>query len=603
MAVCQSIGKPTMGMPLPPQMGPTGMCVQGITPSGVAPPCIWTAGVSCVPGLPTAGMGGPGVYMPGMAGLGMQNLHPLPHVTMPDAMAPGTASSGMGMAMESAPGIDLPGKGTLVKGGPCFGMQGVTMHCVGMPSTSGSHGEDVGKGGMHGWQWLGQSSGGDRIGFANLGVVLPPKKELLAMAANGMSKDDILKRLGSLGRTGFFGRSVWPGVDKGACEVWDGLALGAGGVSVGVGKPASISDNVRRDGPKKPNPPEKLFVGGLPLSVTETGLRDFLAGYGKVKSIQLKYDAAGNFKGFAFITFESCEVAEKLCNTKGLVYEGSPIDFRRPLAWSGPGDSSPKEARIFVGGLPKTTTKEAVESYFSQYGRVASIKMKYDSEGNLKGFAFVTFEDKLTAEVACSAKCHKFEGKAIDCRLADSEQPVDPHDKVFVGGLPKDTTEEEIMEHFSEFGVVVSIDMKYDDKTGRFRGFCFVTFESQLSAEAVYRSASTFKNRPITCRPSVRKPAIDSAVSAVMAAQAPPAVGASPEDVAVHQQYTALGASLVPTVGTLAPWADEKAVQRARSVALRQGLSGLLGSVSLAAQASQYGPMSQSGAPDRPSPF
>ena len=49
--------------------------------------------------------------------------------------------------------------------------------------------------------------------------------------------------------------------------------------------------------------------------------------------------------------------------------------------------------------------------------------------------------------------------------------------KVFVGGIKDDTTEEHLMEYFSKFGSVESVDIITDKETKKKRGFGFVSFD------------------------------------------------------------------------------------------------------------------------------
>lgn len=51
-------------------------------------------------------------------------------------------------------------------------------------------------------------------------------------------------------------------------------------------------------------------------------------------------------------------------------------------------------------------------------------------------------------------------------------------DKIFVGGIHFDATEEELAEYFSKFGKVKDTVIMKDRVTGKPRGFGFVTFES-----------------------------------------------------------------------------------------------------------------------------
>ena len=50
--------------------------------------------------------------------------------------------------------------------------------------------------------------------------------------------------------------------------------------------------------------------------------------------------------------------------------------------------------------------------------------------------------------------------------------------KLFVGNLPRETSEEELNELFAEFGAVVSCKIIKDRETGQSRGFGFVEMTS-----------------------------------------------------------------------------------------------------------------------------
>ncbi|MBI4456730.1 MAG: RNA-binding protein [Acidobacteria bacterium] len=57
--------------------------------------------------------------------------------------------------------------------------------------------------------------------------------------------------------------------------------------------------------------------------------------------------------------------------------------------------------RLFVGKLPFDTTEVDLREYFSQVGAVSAVILPTDREtGKKRGFAFVDFEDKATAENA-----------------------------------------------------------------------------------------------------------------------------------------------------------------------------------------------------------
>lgn len=51
--------------------------------------------------------------------------------------------------------------------------------------------------------------------------------------------------------------------------------------------------------------------------------------------------------------------------------------------------------------------------------------------------------------------------------------------RVFVGGVPYASTEEELKAHFSQAGDVVSVFMPIDRESGKKRGFAFVEFADE----------------------------------------------------------------------------------------------------------------------------
>ncbi|XP_056639249.1 RNA-binding motif protein, X-linked 2-like [Diorhabda sublineata] len=52
---------------------------------------------------------------------------------------------------------------------------------------------------------------------------------------------------------------------------------------------------------------------------------------------------------------------------------------------------------------------------------------------------------------------------------------------IFVGGLPYDLTEGDIVCVFSQYGEVVNINLVRDKDTGKSKGFCFICYEDQRS--------------------------------------------------------------------------------------------------------------------------
>ena len=71
--------------------------------------------------------------------------------------------------------------------------------------------------------------------------------------------------------------------------------------------------------------------------------------------------------------------------------------------------------QIYIGNMNYRTTEDDINSLFSQYGEVESVKLISDREtGRAKGFGFVTMNDDAAAKEAIEALNEKeFEGRTL----------------------------------------------------------------------------------------------------------------------------------------------------------------------------------------------
>lgn len=70
----------------------------------------------------------------------------------------------------------------------------------------------------------------------------------------------------------------------------------------------------------------KIYVGNLPYSMTESGLEELFSSSGKINNINVIQDReTGRSKGFAFVEFESSEGAEAALTLNGHQLEGRTI--------------------------------------------------------------------------------------------------------------------------------------------------------------------------------------------------------------------------------------------------------------------------------------
>ncbi|GHO83881.1 RNA recognition motif domain-containing protein [Dictyobacter formicarum] len=81
--------------------------------------------------------------------------------------------------------------------------------------------------------------------------------------------------------------------------------------------------------------------------------------------------------------------------------------------------------------------------------------------------------------------------------------------RLYVGGLPYQTDEQELREVFGQIGVVTFATVITDRDTGRSKGFGFVEFEDDEQARAAIEqlNGSTLGTRTITVNEARERPA------------------------------------------------------------------------------------------------
>jgi nucleolin len=160
----------------------------------------------------------------------------------------------------------------------------------------------------------------------------------------------------------------------------------------------------------------KLFVAGLPESVTEDTLREiFEAVGGTVVDVSLPRDrATGRPRGFGFVTLSSAEEAAAARGSlDGSLQAGRSISVRpfssepprrgegRPEGGGAP--ASPSEDRtLYVGNLPYDASQQEVADLLSQNGVTSIVRVHLPAgpDGRPRGFGFVTLGSAEAANEA-----------------------------------------------------------------------------------------------------------------------------------------------------------------------------------------------------------
>ncbi len=175
------------------------------------------------------------------------------------------------------------------------------------------------------------------------------------------------------------------------------------------------------------NEEAKLFVAGLPDSMSEDGLRQlFEATGGKVMNVSLPKDrATGRPRGFGFVTLSTPEEAQSAREAlDGSLQAGKSISVRPfqaepprrdgaagpssgPPRSKGPGRANEDERKIYVGNLPYDCSQQDIEQLVNnaagEAGTVAHVSLPAGPDGRKKGFGFVLMTTVDAAKAAVTA--------------------------------------------------------------------------------------------------------------------------------------------------------------------------------------------------------
>jgi len=160
-------------------------------------------------------------------------------------------------------------------------------------------------------------------------------------------------------------------------------------------------------------------------------------------------------------------------------------------------ESEEQERKLFVGGLNKAQTdEESLRSFFIKFGGIIDTTIMRDSDKQSRGFGFVLFESASSVDeiitVRKEGKVFTLDDHHIEVKralpkvpggTAGSSRTGGLYRKIFVGGLPSSITEDELRKYFERFGRVTETEILRDRETNRLRGFAFVTFDDEDSAD------------------------------------------------------------------------------------------------------------------------
>nr|GMC86362.1 29 kDa ribonucleoprotein A, chloroplastic [Ipomoea batatas] len=189
------------------------------------------------------------------------------------------------------------------------------------------------------------------------------------------------------------------------------------------------------------SPDLKLFVGNLPYNIDSAALAGLFQQPGNVEMVEVIYDKqTGRSRGFGFVTMSTVEevkLAAQQFNGYELdgramrVNSGPPPPRRENSTFSGGArggrsfDNANRGHKLHVGNLAWGVDDQALETLFSEQGKVMEARVVYDRDsGRSRGFGFVTYGSAEEANNAIKMlDCINLIGREIRVSHAESRPP------------------------------------------------------------------------------------------------------------------------------------------------------------------------------------
>ena len=161
-----------------------------------------------------------------------------------------------------------------------------------------------------------------------------------------------------------------------------------------------------------------VFISNLDYTATEEEVRNALQAAGAITLFKMIRDYKGRSKGYCYVQLSSAEAVEKALQLDRTPIRGRPMFVSRcdPNRTRGSGfkySCSLEKNKLFVKGLPVTTTKEELEEIFKVHGILKEVRIVTYRNGHSKGLAYVEYQDENSAAKALLAT----DGMKIDDKV------------------------------------------------------------------------------------------------------------------------------------------------------------------------------------------
>jgi len=219
-----------------------------------------------------------------------------------------------------------------------------------------------------------------------------------------------------------------------------------------------------------------VFVADLPKGSTEEDLTSLFKDCGKVREVKFTQLHGALVATIEF--FERDSVPAALTKDKKRV-RGEEIAVH--LAW---------RSTLYVTNFPESADDTVVRELFGQYGLILDVRWPSKKVKNTRRFCYVQYTSPSSAQNALELHGRELEpGRSMSVMISNPERKKERTDadanekEIYVAGLNKFTTKEDLTKLFKTYGPVKDVRMA-TEQNGQSKGFAFVEFEEEADAQA-----------------------------------------------------------------------------------------------------------------------
>jgi RNA recognition motif-containing protein len=178
-----------------------------------------------------------------------------------------------------------------------------------------------------------------------------------------------------------------------------------------------------------------LYIANYPAHADEAYLRKLFSPFGEIIEMRLpslKYNA---HRRFCYIQFASSSEAVAATKLDGTDVEGLKIvaKISDPNAKKQRGGATAEGREVYIWHLNFKVKKGEIKEAFSKYGTIENIKIPTMKNGNNKGFCYVIYSSKESAEAAVVEMDGKeFWGLDLKVQIADDKAEAKPKFKTTI---------------------------------------------------------------------------------------------------------------------------------------------------------------------------